>query len=181
MLVAFDADVLSLVLNPSLEPPVDPATGTQIERTKERLEYLIAECEREKTRIIVPSPALSEFLVIAEESGPDYLSEIDRQSMFSIEPFDTRAAIEAAALTRSAIAKGNKKSGATGVWQAVKTDRQIVAIAKVLGITRIYSNDSDMHNIASDSGIEVIAVWQLPLPPSEQPTLFHDNEEDAKQ
>lgn len=63
------------------------------------------------------------------------------------------------------------------MWQAVKTDRQIVAIAKVLGVARIYSNDSDMQNIASESGIEVIAVWQLPPPPGEQATLFTDHED----
>ena len=141
------------------------------------LEYLLAELEKAKARVVIPSPALSEFLVIAEESGPDYLSAIDRQAIFSVEPFDTRAAIEAAASTRVAIARGNKKSGTTGVWQAVKTDRQIVAIAKVLGVSRIYSDDSDMQNIASESGIEAIAVWQLPPPPNEQATLF--NHEDA--
>ena len=177
MLIAFDADVLSMILKPSIEPPIDPVTCQPTERTKERLEYLLAELEKAKARIIIPSPALSEFLVIAEESGPDYLSVIDRKAMFSIEPFDTRAAIEAAASTRDAIARGNKKSGTTGVWQAVKTDRQIVAIAKVLGVTRIYSNDRDMQNIASESGIEVIAVWQLPPPPAEQTTLFSDHED----
>ena len=176
MLVAFDADVLSMVLNPSIDPPIDPATCQPTERTKGRLEYLLADLEKSKARIIIPSPALSEFLVIAEESGPDYLSDIDRRARFSVEPFDTLAAIEAAVSTRDAIARGNKKSGTTGVWQAVKTDRQIVAIAKVLGVERIYSNDSDMQNIASDSGIEVISVWQLPLPPGEQSTLFSDHE-----
>ena len=178
MLVAFDADVLSMVLNPSIDPPIDPTTGQPTEKVRERLEYLLAELEKDKTRVIIPTPALSEFLVIAEESGPDYLSAIDRQAMFSVEPFDTRAAIEAAASTRAAIAKGNKKSGTTGVWQAVKADRQIVAIAKVLGVARIYSDDSDMQNIASESGIEVIAVWQLPPPPNEQATLF--DHEDAE-
>ena len=177
MLVAFDADVLSMVLNPSIDPPIDPSTGQPTERTKERLEYLLAELENDKARIIIPSPALSEFLVIADDSGPDYLSAIDRQAMFSVEPFDTRAAIEAAASTRAAIASGNKRSGTTGVWQAVKTDRQIVAIAKVLGVAHIYSNDSDMQNIASGSGIEVIAVWQLPPPPGEQAPLFSGHED----
>ena len=111
-------------------------------------------------------------MIIAEESGPDYLSAIDKKSVFSIEPFDARAAVEAASSTRKALAQGNKKSGASGAWQAVKTDRQIVAIAKTRGVTRIYSNDIDIVNIAADSNIEVIQVWQLPTPPEEQPTLF---------
>lgn len=122
--------------------------------------------------MIIPAPALSEFLVIVDESGPDYLTEIDRKSTFSIESFDARAAVEAAASARKALAKGNKKSGAAGTWQAVKTDRQIVAIAKTRGAMRIYSNDGDIANIADESNIEVVALWQLPIPPAEQPRLF---------
>jgi hypothetical protein len=72
------------------------------------------------------------LLVVADAAGPDYVTELDSQAVFSIEPFEARAAIEAAAMTRAAIAKGDKKSGATGPWQCVKTDRQIVAIAKTL-------------------------------------------------
>jgi predicted nucleic acid-binding protein len=174
-IAAFDSDVLSLVLNPTLEPPIDPTTERPVEKTAERLEYLIADLEKTKTRVIIPAPALSEFLVIADESGPDYLTEIDRKSSFSIEPFDARAAVEAAASTRRALAKGNKKSGAKGTWQAVKTDRQIVAIAKTRGVVRIYSNDTDIANIAAEDGIEVVAVWNLPIPPAEQPKLFDVN------
>lgn len=177
MPVAFDADVLSLVLNPSLDPPIDPSTGQPVVKSAERLEYLIADLEKTRTRVIIPAPALSEFLVIADESGPDYLAEIDKKSAFSIEPFDARAAVEAAASTRKAIAKGNKKSGAAGTWQSVKTDRQIVAIAKTRGATRIYSNDSDIANIAAESNIEVVALWDLAMPPEEQQRLFAPGQE----
>ena len=171
MLVAFDSDLLSLLLNPAIIPPVDPATGQPTDRSGERLEYLVSELEKSKTRIIIPAPALAELLVIADESGPDYLTEIDRNSIFSVEAFDARAAIEAAAATRKALARGNKKSGATGVWQAVKTDRQIVAVAKTRGATCIYSNDGDIANIAADSGVDVIMIWQLPVPPETQTPL----------
>ena len=171
MIVAFDSDVLSLVLNPELEPPMDPATGKPVIRAAERLECLIAELEKSKARIIIPAPALSEFLVIAGPSGPDYLAAIDKKALFSVEPFDTIAAVEAAATTSSAIAKGDKKSGAAGKWQCVKTDRQIVAIAKTRGATRIYSNDGDMVNIAAGA-IEVVSLWHLSLPPEEEPDLF---------
>ena len=172
MLVAFDADVLSLLLDPANESPIDPTTGQPVERTTDRLDYLIANLQKDKARVLLPAPALAEFLVIADEDGPDYLSMIDQKHIFTTEPFDGRAAIEAAASTRKAIAQGGKKSGTTGTWQCVKTDRQIVAIAKTRGVTRIYSNDSDMVNIAADSGIDVIPVWNLPLPPAEQAKLF---------
>jgi len=109
--------------------------------------------------------------VVADASGPDYVAELDGQSTFTIEAFDGRAAIEAAATTRAAIAKGDKRSGATGHWQCIKTDRQIVAIAKTLGASRVYSNDSDMVNIGAECGIEVVHVSQLPLPPPVTPLL----------
>lgn len=45
--VAFDADILSLILNPSLVPPNDPSTGHPVVKTTERLdEYLIADLEK---------------------------------------------------------------------------------------------------------------------------------------
>jgi hypothetical protein len=171
MPVAFDTDVLSLLLNPAIEPPHDPTTGTLVERAQERLEYLVAQLEREKTRIIIPAPAFGELMVIADEAGPDYVTAIATQAIFSIAPFDARAAIEAGAMTRAAIAKGNKKEPAVGQWQCVKTDRQIVAICKTLGVTRIYSNDSDMQKIAADVGIEVVHVAQLAEPPHEERDL----------
>lgn len=171
MLVAIDSDVLSLLLNPDTEPPNDPATGKPVERATERLEYLVAELEKQKTRIIVPTPALSEMLVIANESGPDYLEILDGHAVLRVMPFDQRAAIEAAATTRQALAQGDKKSGSERKWQCVKTDRQIVAVARTLGAVRIYSNDGDMRNIAATCGIEVVHVADLPLPPPSQPAL----------
>lgn len=143
MLVAFDADVLSLLLHPSAAPPNDPVTGVPVERALERLEYLVAELERQKARVVIATPALSEFLVIADEAGPDYLSKIDADAVFKIEPFDAKAAVEAAALTRAALHEGDKKSGASGTWQAVKADRQIVAIAKTVGVSRLEGLDAD--------------------------------------
>ena len=93
------------------------------------------------------------------------LTAIDKQAAFRIEPFGFREAVEAGASTRIALSRGNKKSGATGMWQCVKTDRQIVAVAKLHTAACVYSNDSDMQNIAGDSGISVVPVWDVPLPP----------------
>lgn len=113
MIVAFDADVLSLTLNPALDATTDPTSGKPVLKVAERLEYLIAELEKTKTRVIIPAPALSELLVIADESGPDYLAEIDKQAMFSVESFDARAAVEAAA-TRKAHRLGINPGGEVG-------------------------------------------------------------------
>lgn len=168
MIVAFDADILCLLLYPSIAPPIDPGTGEPVERARARLQHLVAELEATRARIVLPAPALAEFLVVAGDRGPDYIRVIDRQAVFRIEPFDTAAAIEAAASTRMARSRGDKKSGATGPWQCVKVDRQIVAVARQRGVTAIYSNDSDMRKVAS--GLKVVSVWELPVP-QDEPTL----------
>jgi hypothetical protein len=94
MLVVFDADVLSLLLNPDLDPPRDPTSGDPVERATERLENLVADLEKARARIVIPTPALSEFLVIAGDAGPDLITELDKQAVFAIEPFDAKAAVE---------------------------------------------------------------------------------------
>ncbi len=173
MIVAFDADILCLLLYPSITPPIDPGTGKLVERARARLQHLVTELEASRARIVVPAPALAEFLVVAGDRGPDYIRVIDRQAVFRIEPFDTAAAIEAAASTRMALSRGDKKAGATGPWQCVKVDRQIVAVARLRGVTEIYSNDSDMRKMAS--GLKVVSVWELPAP-QDEPALPFDDE-----
>lgn len=174
MVVAFDADILCLLLYSSITPPLDPNTGSPVTRSPDRLEHLVERLDTDRARIVVPAPALAEFLVVAGDDGPSYLSVISKQAVFRIEPFGTVAAVEAAAATHAAMARNDKKSGATGPWQCVKADRQIVAVAKQHGATEIYSNDSDMRKIASASGIKVVAVWELPLPPPDEALLPFD-------
>ena len=137
MVVAFDADILCLLLYPSISPPIDPHTGKPVKHVRARLRLLVSELEAKGSRIVLPVPALAEFLVVAGNDGHAYITAIDKQTVFRIEPFDTVAAVEAAASTRAALASGDKKAGATGPWQCVKADRQIVAVAKTHGVTSI--------------------------------------------
>ena len=43
MVVAFDADVLILLLQPSIDPPTDPSTQRPVEYVSERLAQLVAD------------------------------------------------------------------------------------------------------------------------------------------
>jgi hypothetical protein len=88
-----------------------------------------------------------------------------RSAVFRIMPFDSLAAIEAAAMTRTAIDAGDKRGGSEATWAKVKFDRQIVAIAKITQATAIYSDDADVRAIAAAEGIPVIGLAELPLPP----------------
>jgi predicted nucleic acid-binding protein len=163
--VAFDATILLLLFSPGVPAPLDPATGQPVEFVDERIAFLLKQLEKSRTKIIVPTPALSEILVHADRAGPDYLNRMKQSSAFEIKPFDDRAAVEVALMTREAIKSGDKRSGTKETWAKVKFDRQIVAIAKVNGVSIIYSDDEDVQHFAKRADMMAIAIPQLPLPP----------------
>jgi predicted nucleic acid-binding protein len=162
MLVVFDASFLIPLLDRQVKGPGD---------IDARISHLVATLDRQKTKIIVPTPALSEVLIGAGDAAPQYLEILSRSSRFKLAPFGERAAVEAAARHREALRVGSKKEGSAD-WSKVKFDRQIVAIAKVEGAERIYSNDNDIRRFGARDGIEVIMLDDLELAPAEEPDLF---------
>jgi len=135
--------------------------------------------EKDRTKIIIPTPALSEFLVHAGNAGPAYLESINSSSSFKVAPFDQRSAIELAAMTKEAIQNGDKRGRSNETWAKVKFDRQIVAIAKIEGARVIYSDDNGLKNVASENGITVIRISEMALPPEPpQIALAFDQESD---
>jgi len=157
-MVVFDANFLIYFLDPKIKGGVGSAL---------RIDHLVATIQKTGERIVVPTPALSELLVKAGEAGPKYLEIIARSKFFRIAEFGERAAVEAAALTRDAIASGGKR-GATpeAEWAKVKFDRQIVAIARVVGAKTIYTNDQQLAAHARAAGLEAITPDDLPEPPA---------------
>ncbi len=74
--------------------------------------------------------------------------------------------MEAAALTREAIDKGGKHGAMPdATWAKVKFDRQIVAIARAVGATTIYTNDDQLSKHARAIGITAFKPDDLPEPP----------------
>src|SRR4051812_15732611 len=138
-MVVIDATMLMPLLRPNIPVSAGPG-GVPIEKAKERIDYLVKTLEKEKTKIIVPTPVLSEILVRAgAEASDKIVDHLQRFAVFRIEPFDTRAAIEAAAMTRELLDGRQRKRGTSNAtWTKIKFDRQIVAIAKVCGATVIY-------------------------------------------
>lgn len=173
---AIDATSLSLMLHPEARPPKDPATGKVVERVDDRMEKLLDDLDADNERIIIPTPALCEFLVLAGKDGPTYLEKIREMKTMMVKPFDEMAAIELAAMEHDARGKGDKKGGSAANWQKVKFDRQIVVIAKVNGATRIYSDDEDVIKFATKAGIEVVSTWNLPLPAAKQTKMDFEKE-----
>ncbi len=158
MPVVFDASFLIPLLDPKVkgEGEIDA-----------RLAFLFRTLDKARITIIVPTPALSEVLIGAGDAAPQYLDIINRSARFKIVPFGARAAVEAAAAHREAVRAGDKKEGAES-WPKVKFDRQIVAIAKVEGAERIYSNDDDIVRFAARDRLEVVTLEALSEPPEKQ-------------
>lgn len=173
-MVVFDNSIFCL----SLHPDAKPRSG--VDRAKERVEFLIERLQEENERIILPAPAMAEFLVLAGKQGPEYIRRLREIAGLRIEPFDEKAAIELADIEIAARQSGNKRGKAKDSdWQKVKFDRQIVAIARVHGAKTIYSDDPDIQKHAKACRIEVISLADLPTRPAVQQVLFEDSAESA--
>jgi PIN domain len=169
-----DATTLTLLLNPDAPLPDDPTTCKPPERARERLDFLIETLDAEGVKLLIPTPALSEVLVKAGSGGPAFLDELTSSSVFKIEDFDRRAAVEAAAINIS-LEKAKTKA-MSGSKVKTKFDVQIVAIAKVSGADIIYSEDTDIVKLGTEVGIKVVRVADLPMPPPKQQQLFKEGE-----
>lgn len=173
-MILLDATALMLLVHPEAKAPTDPSTGQPVDRIAERFRLLEEEITRQGNTIVVPTPALAEVLVGLGDAGPAVLDRLNRSARFKIAEFDTMAAVEVAAMTREAIRAGDKRGGSEANWQKVKIDRQIVAIARVRQVERIYSDDAGVAGFATRIGIQVMPTWEMPLPPPAERGLFED-------
>jgi len=126
--------------------------------------------EEDNETVLIPTPVLSEFLILADKDGPLYLNEIDANPHFVVAAFDEKAAVELAVMNL-AVRQGQSKSkrgDAEGTWSKIVFDRQIVAIAKSNCATVIYSDDGGLEKFAKQQMISVVKSWDLPLPPAKQ-------------
>ena len=169
-MIAFDCSVLCLTMFANAGIPNDFQTGQPIDSAKARVDGLIADCEKNGEVILIPTPSLSETLVVIAPDVQKYLDELANQACFRIVSFGERAAIEVALRTKAAISKGDKREGVPAAWDKVKYDRQIVAISKVEGASVIYSTDRHIHAHGALWGITVMNISQLPIP-AKQGTL----------
>ncbi len=171
-MVVIDSTMLLLLFRPATRVPTN-AEGKAIVAPKERMDFLVEGLEKDRTRILVPTPALSEILVRAgARASQEIVDEITKHAVFRVEPFDTRAAIELAAMGREDLARPRAKRDEAATYAKLKFDRQIVAIAKVNQATAMYSDDKDLRALASRTGMKVIGLQDLPLPPEAHQTTL---------
>jgi hypothetical protein len=165
-MVVIDTTMLMLLFRPNVPERVTDSKGKPIDYVSERVAYLVKTIEGSKSRIIIPTPVLSELLVRATpQETQRILDEINGAAVFRIEPFEMRAAIELAVMTRNALSTGNKKGGSSATWAKVKFDRQIVAIARVAQAAVIYTDDENLAETAKAVNIQPIGLAELALPP----------------
>jgi predicted nucleic acid-binding protein len=158
--VAIDSTVLVFLFDGSASAPIDPATQQPVPNGKARLENLIAELEKRNERLIVPVPALAEVLVRAKGAAPDWLAIIAKSSVIRVADFDIFAAIEFAEMQRLSLATRT----ADDDKRKMKFDDQIVAIAKVVQASVIYSDDKGIKKRETPE-MRVVGIAELSLPP----------------
>jgi hypothetical protein len=163
-MVVFDAAMLMMLIQPDTGRPIDPSSGEPVSHVRERIAGFVARADKERTKIGIPTPALSEVLVRSGAAAVAMVEKIKEFSVFEILPFDEISAIEVAMLTRRTLDSGDKRGGSTEIWSKIKYDRQIAAIAKVREATAIYTDDVGLRRTAASLNIEVIGVADMPLP-----------------
>jgi len=163
-MVVMDSTTLMLLIDPEAKPPQDPKTRKPVQKSKERIEYLLETLNASRTQVLVPTPVLSEVLIRAGAAKGQYLNEISGSYALRIASFDQRAAIELSMLFDSDLNKFKKLTDIQ-TKAKIKFDRQIVAIAKVNGVKTIYSDDGGLAIVAKQNGISVVPTWDLPLRP----------------
>jgi predicted nucleic acid-binding protein len=176
-MVVIDNTFLSLMLHPKARSPRDPSTQKAVERIEDRIEKLLGDLDSESERMIVPTPVLSEFLILAGNDATEYLNRLAEQKNILVKPFDEKAAIELAAIELEDRRKTGKRGASSSPWAKVRFDRQIVAIARTNGAGRIYSDDEDLMKYATRASIKVVHTWELPLPAAKQIDIEYEGSE----
>ncbi|NYT34522.1 PIN domain-containing protein [Rhizobium sp. WYCCWR 11128] len=163
-MVVFDTNMLLMLVRPDVMVAKD-AQGNQISHAKDRVDGLVQQLGKDKIKIVIPTPVLSEVLVRSTPGDRSAMVEHFRRSAaFRIEPFDERAAVELADMEKRAIDGGDKRGGVQGPWAKVKFDRQIVAIAQVAGVKVIYTDDGNLAKLAYARSLRTVGIGNLQIP-----------------
>lgn len=147
MIVAIDANVL-----------VTWSTGGEDDLRRARLAHLLQEISIANGRLVIPMPCFAEFLVRTDEASAAWMEGLERKKSVVLAPLDRRAAFECALFDRAALGAGDKRSGRKEPWQKIKVDRQIVAIAKVAGVSEIITDDAGLRSTALTAGLRVRGI-----------------------
>ena len=132
----------------------------------DRMKGLLEDIESSRGKLIIPAQVVGEYISGTGLAGEQILSQLSKSRSVEIASFDHVAATECAMMEREAIVTGNKRAplARNTIWQKVKVDRQIVAIAKVKSVDLIVSSDGDIPTLAKALGLNCMRVEDLALP-----------------
>jgi len=167
----FDTGFLHVLFDPKARVPRDRTTGLHvIDRAQERIDHLVQTMSNRRDKIVIPAPALAEFLLLASDRRNEYLAILRRKAVFEIAGFDDPEAVE---LVEYSLRLSSKKLKARSpdTWAKLNYDRQMIAIAITRRVEAIYSMDSGIHSLAKRLGITSLDLIDLPVPPMVQMPL----------
>ncbi len=173
--IAIDATTLSILLNPNARAPLDAATGIPLELGRERILGFIAQVQKDRRKLIIPTPAAAELLTAIGPTSADYIRVVNRKAVFEVRSFDEVAAIELAFLNRDIFGSLDQKNGLEP-WQKMKVDRQIIAIAKVAKCEKILTEDDGLGNRARLCDIEPLKLIDIAIPDASRQRSFQLDE-----
>ena len=150
-MVVFDATVLIDLFNPN-------ASGNR----RLRLELLVSTLEKQKEKIVIPAPAYTEFLIGAAGARDAYQARIEKSSVFRVEPYSKKVAMECAILLSGVFSMREKRAITK---TKLKFDWMIVATAKALDASCVYTGDDDIVRFSKHAGVMSTRLDDLPLPP----------------
>ena len=164
MIGMFDAGFLHILFDDKARVPRDKSGTPVVDRAQERIDALVQTMSQRRDKIIVPTPALAEFMLLAVDRWHDYLTIIRRKAVFEIAGFDDPEAVELVEHWQKHGDSKRLKPNTPETWAKLKYDRQIVAIAVTRRVECIYSTDSDLKRFATQLNKQCLNLIDLPLP-----------------
>ncbi|MEJ8815467.1 type II toxin-antitoxin system VapC family toxin [Variovorax ureilyticus] len=143
---------------------LDPRTPRS---RSDRMKGLLEDIDKSNGKLLIPAQVVGEYIAGAGPAGQPILKALLNNRRIEVVSFDHVAATECALMDRAAVAAGGHKRAPLGrdaLWQKVKVDRQIVALAKVHAVDLIVSSDGDIPKLAQAVNIRCTAVKDLALP-----------------
>lgn len=178
-MVVFDTSFLALAFDKTAGVPIDPATDELLTECQARIDLLLRTLSKAKTRILIPTPVVAEYLVQAGDDRNKRLEELTGSRVFVLASFDIRAAIECAGIEDADYARPRAVPPSESKAK-VKFDRQIIATAIARGANVIFTGDDKLATRARRSGLEAVMTWELPLPPVDPQLTFSYATDDAE-
>lgn len=157
--VVFDSSFLVAAVEPAVVSAV--GHGEPEEDYRARLNQFLRQLDRDKARIVVPTPALAEIFVKKPERMDSFLRTLRRSSRFSVGEFGTAAAAAAADLMRRHWPNPRARQ-AEWSRHRLKFDLQILAIAQVVNAACIYTNDKELADLARAERMSAMRFQDLP-------------------